>query len=1184
MKLKFLIIISLLFLSLSVPTSLAELCDNNKCTILNPEWESGEKIPIYFAQHHHGALGEMMGDWIPNNELTATIKIEGANLSKTVKDPNIIALYNFEDSFNDAGPNGFDLNVQGNAQIVDDNGNKVLRTSNLDDNATINIPDMLVMGGTTPSKLTIEAKIFPRNYKSWSINNFPVVSLSQSWDSYFSLIDGKWNNPRVPSFSANKYSIISPQIWNDSVASNQWHQLRITFDENENVSFYVDDVLLGSQKAPPNYGRNSDWGLALGNFDGDIDDVVISSTVRENSDYPLETFFEGIDNESLKYTWSEIFEDNVLDENDVVLISEGAEVVYDDISDDKFRAVVLKGKLSFDNTIDTKLTVGTIHVYKTGEFEIKNDNPFIDTEIIFLGEVDLDEDPGQFNLGLMTDGGKVNIEGAQAQIPWTKLLQKTVNGSNVIFVENSTGWRVGNKLYVEDTTRGTAFAYNMDHDPKHEIATILNISGNQIILDKSLQYEHDGYVVNPARNIILKSDGDNVMIKDDFDQNKNLAFDDIKRRGQILLAGHVKAIVKNARIEGMGRTLVAEREDTKYDEAGNILSIGKNQRARYALHVHHAHEKFLFEGNSIVTSPRFGIVNHDSYGDIIGNTIIGAGGSGIFAEDGVETGIVEKNFVLGLGGGSGVDDTGRFNRLNGEDMGAGGFGYWFRGPLLQVKNNLAAGYFNIAGYAYYRHPSFVKGIVPYIDGIPGEIKGKYIQIGIPVQKYGAFENNIAEIISPNGLRLSYSNSDLIKNFKLMHYGYNSHGVNTEHVSGNLTIENPNFVGGGKGLGYRINNGANLAVNILGGRIVNFETGYSNPPKGGTIENTYLSNYQNLVVEYREGLNDDLKLNNVDFASNQINILFKIPIAEGAEVTATNYDLSGRDYRLYSNFDNNTPVTAIPLYGVFNGLAEPLNFEVDNSGISILSLKNGDVLNTNSFAVNYQVNEDNEDYSGVIMQLDNYLQVRSDDGSYTFENIPHGYHTLRVYPVDLFGASLGSDTVINFGIKTSGDLPELPRLNAGDLILYDGEENSVPILGSKCWGEETIGYGGGKALLGKPGRWNAPSYNLYCGNEGRRNLSPFEKIEFYFRNNGDHGKDDWTFKITTWNYGSNVVNIKDYIDGGVVDDEWRLVSIPLNNLKTAGWKLDAAERLTFSLDPNGRQFAVDNIVMRMKQPA
>ena len=103
------LIIFALVLALT-PFSSAKPCPKD-CSDLNPDWNPGELIPVYFAQHHHGALGEMMGDWLPNNELTATIKVKGANLSKTVKDPYLTAVYNFENGFNDQSPNGLKLNI-----------------------------------------------------------------------------------------------------------------------------------------------------------------------------------------------------------------------------------------------------------------------------------------------------------------------------------------------------------------------------------------------------------------------------------------------------------------------------------------------------------------------------------------------------------------------------------------------------------------------------------------------------------------------------------------------------------------------------------------------------------------------------------------------------------------------------------------------------------------------------------------------------------------------------------------------------------------------------------------------------------------------------------------------------------------------------------------------------------------
>ena len=262
------------------------------------------------------------------------------------------------------------------------------------------------------------------------------------------------------------------------------------------------------------------------------------------------------------------------------------------------------------------------------------------------------------------------------------------------------------------------------------------------------------------------------------------------------------------------------------------------------------------------------------------------------------------------------------------------------------------------------------------------------------------------------------------------------------------------------------------------------------------------------------------------------------------------------------------------------MAIPLNPEADDSGIKILSPNDGEVLGTNTVNVNYQVTGNYDGYEGVVLQLDK-TEAKDSDGNHVFENIDHGYHTLRIYPVNSNGDPIGPDAVSSFMIKTSGKLPKPIKLKAGDIALYDGEKNSVPILGDKCWGGEEVEdeVNGGKALLGKPSRWSAPGYVLYCGNDERRDLSPYEKIEFVFRNNGTHGKDDWTFTISTWNKKSKTVAIKNYIEGGVIDETWRQVIIPTNDLKTNEWDMNYAERLSFMADASGRQFIVDNIIMR-----
>ena len=78
-----------------------------------------------------------------------------------------------------------------------------------------------------------------------------------------------------------KYStLIYPSTWNQQVSKGDWHALRITFAPPGVIEIYVDEILLYSGTRTLS-DRSNDWILTLGNFDGFIDEVRISDTVRQ---------------------------------------------------------------------------------------------------------------------------------------------------------------------------------------------------------------------------------------------------------------------------------------------------------------------------------------------------------------------------------------------------------------------------------------------------------------------------------------------------------------------------------------------------------------------------------------------------------------------------------------------------------------------------------------------------------------------------------------------------------------------------------------------------------------------------------------------------------------------------------------------------------------------------------------
>jgi len=208
-----------------------------------------------------------------------------------ILDDNTIALYHFNGNYNDATTNHLDLTPSGGIQRTNSNlawmaspTGQVLRAHNLEDNVSVAIPDNLIMPGDATSPISIEAWIFPRSYKAYSISNAPLVSLSQSdWDDLFKLQDPTWpdlpGDPPGPAILVGTNTLVSASNWVANVSTNTWHLFRLTFDGTQ-ASCYIDTNLLGQAAVLCNPSRTNDWTFMVGNMDGDFDEVRISRGVR----------------------------------------------------------------------------------------------------------------------------------------------------------------------------------------------------------------------------------------------------------------------------------------------------------------------------------------------------------------------------------------------------------------------------------------------------------------------------------------------------------------------------------------------------------------------------------------------------------------------------------------------------------------------------------------------------------------------------------------------------------------------------------------------------------------------------------------------------------------------------------------------------------------------------------------
>ena len=203
-------------------------------------------------------------------------------------DANTLALFHFNTNYSDSSGNGYTLTPAGGVSLAGDNlgwmanpAGQVARFHNLGDTLSMTMHDSVVMPGKTALPLTVEARIFPRAYKAYGVNNYDIISLVQNYDTEIELRDGKWNSPAGPClFVPGSTTVVSSAQWNSAISFNGWHSLKIVFDPAGSSRCYIDGNLISNNPATFNYTRSNDWTLTLGNFDGDIDEVRISNVVR----------------------------------------------------------------------------------------------------------------------------------------------------------------------------------------------------------------------------------------------------------------------------------------------------------------------------------------------------------------------------------------------------------------------------------------------------------------------------------------------------------------------------------------------------------------------------------------------------------------------------------------------------------------------------------------------------------------------------------------------------------------------------------------------------------------------------------------------------------------------------------------------------------------------------------------
>ena len=347
----------------------------------------------------------------------------------------------------------------------------------------------------------------------------------------------------------------------------------------------------------------------------------------------------------------------------------------------------------------------TLYIARNGIFEIGALDlpvrPENKAEIVFINddlEIDLAWDPGQVSRGLVSDG-TVRIFGQPKTHMITMTRDALENDDFLDLDEAVVDWNIGDEIILP----ATHFQRVLEPPGIAESARLViqTISDNRVYLESNLTQAHIRprndlklHIVNLTRNVVLRSESP-AKIRD---------------RGHVMFRNS-DVEVRHAAFEGLGRTdksiplddLIVDVMEDAYNLSIPATEQVHNRRGRYSVHFHlngtqpsASSPPSKMYGSVVVDTPGWGFVSHSSHVDFQRNVCFEFGGAGFVTEAGDELGNFFDNVAIrGKGNGEYRQKRIVFANLDRPqplaDFAFSGDGFWFQGPALRVRNNVANG-------------------------------------------------------------------------------------------------------------------------------------------------------------------------------------------------------------------------------------------------------------------------------------------------------------------------------------------------------------------------------------------------------------------------------------------------------------------------------------------------------------
>lgn len=520
-------------------------------------------------------------------------------------------------------------------------------------------------------------------------------------------------------------------------------------------------------------------------------------------------------------TWS----DGIVPANSArVLIPIGVNVTVDRVLTTRINTIRVDGTLSFSNTASTELRVDTVVVTGVGRFEMGTaTNPIptgLTSKVLFIdnGPIDRVADPFALGRGLISNGS-VSIYGSAVTSHVAVSGSALAGATQLNFKTIPTGWKVGDSIVVTSSVAGSQ---------QNESRRIISISGNRVTLDRPLTYNHvpltaseEIHVANTTRNIQFASEASSA-----------------DRRGHIMFMHSRDAHVANAGFYQLGRTDKGVPINDPVVNANWQLAAGTgtNPRARYSVHFHRTgsvndNNPSTISGSVVVDSPGWGFVNHSSNVNMANNVAFAVHGAAFVTEVGDEIGSFVGNIAIGTTGSGDATEA----RVNVQDFGHQGDGFWLQGPGVSLVNNISAGNDGSAFFLFARglvtngvraqflssnlpNPTIANGADKVsVESVPIKLftqnVGYSSNIGLSVWyhmgasldgTYGVFTNSTLWN-NTHGVDLPYTKQATLRDLKIVStlvpssFTSRTTGVNSNLVTSNIRYENLTITGFWRGI-------------------------------------------------------------------------------------------------------------------------------------------------------------------------------------------------------------------------------------------------------------------------------------------------------------------------------------------------------------------------------------------------